>query len=508
MLIGLLLIVHFLESRGYLYQSQTAFGLDWWLQREAPKTQFDVSVVEITDDDYRDYFCGESPLDGRALVALVEAVRDTLKPNVIGVDLDTSDWGESVPMTCTTLNERHLFRQDLERAGKQVDPVWLRGEVDKLAPGSSTAPVIVWAQIPGDPEPRAVSETLCAHMARCWKLMWKGEREEKTALSLQKVVGKEISRHTETKKQIDSIGIPRFPVDADGVVRKYRRRYWVIEHPTPADSLTYEMNSLPHALATACKQCSRYDEWQTEEENHSDDDTILKFVGDQYAFKAIDAKHLLQPIEDKASSMTANASDQAGTSPAPETDTAKALSLRPSKIVIIGGTYKGARDIYRTPLGNVAGVRLLAHAVETDLHEGIEESTESLKLLAEGMAAVVFIGLWRFLSRHVALWIVFLLSPLGVLLASYFVGGILFRHGIWLDSIAIFAGVVVHQTTEELALIEEKDSELEHYEGEIETRDKTIHRLADELASLRPPAPTPDPNAPAKPETPKEKPSS
>jgi len=273
-------------------------------------------------------------------------------------------------------------------------------------------------------------------------------------------VGLEVPKRNATGKPITSIGIPQFPVDIDGVVRKYRRRYWVVEHetsPRPKDSMSpktdesfpYEMDSLPHALVKACKAakaCLPYEGWQREEDRHSDDETIMKFVAGQFVFRPTDARSLLEPIEREASGK----SDNNGT------DIVKALRLRPHSIVIIGGTYKGARDVYRTPLGDMAGVELLAHAVETDLHEGIDESSEWLKLLAELVAALLLVRLWAVLRHHIPVWVVFLLSPLGVLLASLLVGEILFHHGIWLDSVAIFVGVVLHQTTEELALIEEK----------------------------------------------------
>ncbi len=513
-LIGLLLGVHFLESRGYLNESQMAFGLDWMLQREAPKEQFDVSIVNITDEDYQKYFCAESPLDARAVVALVEAVRDQLNPAVIGVDLDTSDWGNTIPMTCTHLNGLHLFAGEPSRIGNKVDPVWLRGELTKLAPAlakttssapissghpSDKSPTIVWAQIPGDPEPREVPETAWSRIVTWWKLIWNGEREERTALPLRQVVGKEIPENIETTKNIETLGIPRFPVDSDGVVRKYRPRYWVVQHLPDGHSSTYQMSSLPHALAKACKTCLRHKNWQVEDEERSDDSIILKFIGDPYAFRSVQAKHLLQPIEASAATRAGEKTPPAAVMrqlegnerPLAAIDLPNARKLRTSQIVIIGGTYKGARDTYRTPMGDMPGVRLLAQGVETDLHEGIQESSDLLKIPAEVVFAILFIRLWKFLSKRIPLWIVFLLSPLGVLLVSVFISRILFQHGIWLDSIAIFAGVVVHQTTEELHVIEEKEDEIKEKKSEIETKSQTIQQLRDFIANL-PNAPVPD----------------
>lgn len=119
-LFGLALVVHFLDSRGYLHGTQMALGLDPMLQGTAPATSTEIGIVKITEEDYRNYFCGQSPLDGRGVIALVLAVREKLHPAAIGVDLDTSDWKPgAIPAPCTRVDVLPCTRKG---AGARTSP--------------------------------------------------------------------------------------------------------------------------------------------------------------------------------------------------------------------------------------------------------------------------------------------------------------------------------------------------------------------------------------------------
>jgi hypothetical protein len=483
-LIGLALIMHFLDSRGYLHTPQMALGLDPMLKEGAPGTPIDVSIVKISDQDYQDYFCGKSPLDARAVVGLVEAVRERLHPSVIGVDLDTSDWKpQEYPATCANAN---IFRcsKNAGKDGSLADADCLRQELNELLPASqghldktlrqterlvenrSPSVSIVWAQVPAGPVPAATEEGW-------WKTMvntaWKGEREETTALALQTVAGRDVgadSKHS---------GVPQFPVDPDSVVRRYRRWYRVVElsGTVRSESLPEAklLASLPHAVAKECKPCVAEDpKWRAEEASESDD-LILKYVGDPSVFSPIEARYLLPRVSGKLY-------------PRPQQmEIDRALELKQPRIVLIGGTYKGARDVYRTPLGEMAGVELLAQAVETDLHKGIQEPNDVWKILADITAGFLVILLWNAkpLRHSMSLRIFFTVCVGAIFLAFTFLSKFLFQHGIWLDTAAIVLGVVAHQVWEEFDLIEE-------HEEKCETQEKIIARLEQQIEDLKRPS--------------------
>ncbi|HST11548.1 MAG TPA: CHASE2 domain-containing protein [Terriglobales bacterium] len=475
-LVVLALGVHFLESRGYLHALQMTFGLDPMLQNTAGETPIDVSVVKITDAEYRDYFCGQSPLDGRGVLALVNAVREKLHPAVIGVDLDTSDWkpGE-IPATCARANFV------CTSAAGVVDQGCLAGAVSKLVfskrdramdrmveraadlaahpPAGSPSPTtVVWAQVPGDPMPASERKEWWAPLQRAWRIVWRGEREPETVLPLQPIVGRTVRADT-----IFS-GIPRFPLDPDGVVRRYQRRYRVVAENAGAGEPT-EMSSLPHAMLEACESCVAGDRrWWSEEKNHSGEDLILKFAAGAHAFNPLDGRYVLPPL----GGSTIPQAQQA--------DIDATLALRPTPIVLIGGTYKGARDVYRTPLGEMAGVELLAQAIETELHEGVEETGDFWKLVVDILAGALVILLWKSttLARSMSVRTFFLVSLVVLGVGFGLFSKFLFRHGIWIDSVAIVFGVFIHQVWEEFEKIEEHEETIEEQEHIIARLEQQI----------------------------------
>src|SRR5207247_6823178 len=67
------------------------------------------------------------------------------------------------------------------------------------------------------------------------------------------------------------------------------------------------------------------------------------------------------------------------------------------KIVLLGGFYHAARDEYVTPLGPMAGVLLIAQAIESDLTGGgIRLVTHAVGFFLEILAGIVLVWLnWR-----------------------------------------------------------------------------------------------------------------
>lgn len=471
-LLFLTLLAHFLDSRGYLQTLEMSLGLDLMLQSSPSETPTEIGIVKITEDDYQNYFCGQSPLDGRGIIALVHGVEDKLHPDVIGVDLDTSDWKMGkVPAPCLNIDVFPCTNKEKTGADK-VNQSCLKNEIKQLlmdVPTWPTAKVkdadrsgkavkdkpkasrLVWAQVPGELETAQVP----SDWRKYWRLIWNGEREESMAVRLQDVMGQTVHHDWMT------VGVPSFPMDADGVVRRYRRRFFVIEkgadHYPPNRPLAQEMNSLPRAVAAA---------FGNEDTGHSSEDVILRFARDENVFNPNEANDFLPPLPSRARPIPSQAEIE------------EVLTVRPRRIVLIGGTYKGARDIYRTPLGPMPGIRLLAQALQTDLHEnieGISETGDLGKFAAELLAGLLLILLWnaKVVTQHLSTRDIFALSLGGIFAVFFGFSRVLFGYGIWLDSIAILVGVIIHQVVEEFNKIKE-------YEEKIEHKDCVIERLTGE----------------------------
>jgi CHASE2 domain-containing sensor protein len=437
----LVVIVHFLDSRGYLYELQMAIGPDLGLQQMDAKAPIDVSIIGITDDDYRDLFCSQSPLDGRGVIALIKRVQATMQPEAIGVDLDTSDWlPGNIPASCSKAN---LLCTTTKNGVTSVDQQCLMDELGKIK-SKDFPTTVVWAQVPETPKSKETEKW----MSRQWRKFSEGEREAGTILPLRPA-----ATETSCLGPANS-GIPIFPLDPDGEVRRYRRRFPVEPlSECPGKVTDHSLPSLPYALANACRSCIPGG-WEPASEKNLDETRFLKFYGDEYAFHRVDAAHVL------------------GQSATPVKD---------RKIVLIGGAYRGARDVYRTPLSRprskeMPGVDLLAQAIETDLHGGVAELNLAEKLLLDGTAGFVVLVLWAAsftfwsVSTRMLLFInIAVITGVFVLLSQ-----VLFPIGIWLDCVAIAVGVVLHQIASELEAIEEYKEDIEDYKKDIHDRDKLL----------------------------------
>jgi CHASE2 domain-containing sensor protein len=162
-------------------------------------------------------------------------------------------------------------------------------------------------------------------------------------------------------------GISTFPRDADGFVRRYYRRLTLMTSrgsATPA-SLAWSLvqNYCP---AGSQRECGRIG---GDVATDSPESLWLNFAGDRYAFHHI---------------------------PAGAIDAAPDSEFK-SKIVLLGGSFAAARDLYPTPLGQKAGVDLTAFAIASELEGGgITAANHALMSVVELAIAVVLVWLgWR-----------------------------------------------------------------------------------------------------------------
>jgi len=152
-------------------------------------------------------------------------------------------------------------------------------------------------------------------------------------------------------------GLVLYPQDHDGVVRRYQR-YFHSDRAEPPSEINGEVDSLPWAISKQYAQamraagsgpCAECDRIEALEKDAGADALVLNFAGEQYRFSRLNVRNLLA---------------------ASEKDYWAERSPLRDTIVILGGTYRAARDEYITPVGARYGVELVAQAVASELQGG------------------------------------------------------------------------------------------------------------------------------------------
>ena len=433
-------VVHFMEVSGVLKGFEMA-GLDTFLRLHGRQMSTRVVLVEITNEDYKDpkLFAGKSPLNNEQLLKLVSSIQ-SYHPAVIGMDFDTSseDW-------CT------------------VDASSLANVLPPPASGhSATLPPVVWAEIPFNLE---------------------------EPLKLSPVLGGMLQDH-------DFIGVPRFPVDSDGVVRRYESELRVTgsleacpkqssplhahrsEIPADLDAKTenagYDRDSmlsfaravLHHACGDAPINCSSL----RPDVRHP---VIFNFYGDRYRFPIIQSHEFIGPSAD------ALAADQ--------NIRRHRADLLKDKIVLIGGNFSAARDVYLTPLGEMAGVELIALAIESDFGGGIRETQKWLEKFADLLVGSLIVFVYFYYRRRPRFALV--LSLVGVPLVATAFSLLLFHTAAyWFNFMPIIIGMVLHQMLE----LSESCGELQE---EVQELERQLHARSESVSLVEPPRTEPPSHA-------------
>lgn len=113
------------------------------------------------------------------------------------------------------------------------------------------------------------------------------------------------------------------------------------------------------------------------------------------------------------------------------------------RIVLLGGTFRAGKDVHQTPIGEMAGVQMWAHAIETELGmEGVEEVRAGWLTLADAGIAVLMIWLHRFVGGRRAFVAMIVVVPILMIvlsLALFRAAGLLLTFG------PIVIGIVGHQ---------------------------------------------------------------
>jgi CHASE2 domain-containing sensor protein len=405
----LMVAVHFMEASGALKGFESA-GLDTFLRFHPRKMSDRVVIVEITDQDYesQDLFQGKSPLKSELLVDLVSSIQK-YDPAVIAMDFDTrsKDWCH--------LNSALLANVLPEKSNLPRPPV-------------------IWAEIPANIE---------------------------EPLHLTPVLGGML---------LDSryVGVPRFPVDSDGLVRRYEEEFsvtgslqdcsWEPLHSTDIPEGQQHLSAIgtrdifpSFAKAILDRACKRgVDCSSLRQERH--EPVIFNFYGDRYRFPIIQSHEFIGPAAAKSS---------------PEYNDLQAqrAALFHNKIVLIGGNFSVARDMYLTPLGPMAGVELIALAIESDFGGGIREAQRWYELFADFFVGSLIVFLYFYYRRRPR--VAFLTSLLGIPLLAFAFSWLLFQSvAYWFNFMPLIIGMVLHQMLE----LSESCGELQKEVQRLESR--------------------------------------
>jgi len=347
-LVVISLFVSGLEYFGWLSGLENT-ALDSFLLAGWSRPSNDIYIVEITEDDYlsRDIFQGRSPLcvaEVRRILTLIERG----KPCVIGVDLDTSpseyEKG-NFPKAVWVRDALSDCEQDADLEGTGKD----RPSTTRDVRGYLTWP---WTR----------SRATAPHAKGLRRLSFLGGGFKET----------EESGRVKTEP---TSGLSLFPLDRDGVVRRYCATYSSDQADPPSSCKGGLVDSFPKAVldayrTAACEKTVRSESrmmflsdsllrWlsgktvrkrsESRKPTHEDEGLILNFSGDRYDFPHMSVRQLKQAAEK------------------PFWSTSSPLQGR---IVLLGGAYRAARDLYFTPVGPRHGVEIAAQAIQSELSGG------------------------------------------------------------------------------------------------------------------------------------------
>lgn len=229
-------------------------------------------------------------------------------------------------------------------------------------------------------------------------------------------------------------GCPIYKPDSDGVIRRSTLEFMTSKGacPTLAASIADEARH-----RTPIRDVPRKNETE-------DEGKLINFAGGSSAFKHLSIKGLVK------------------VAPSPAWRAGNPLKNR---IVLLGGSYRAAQDRHLTPVGNLDGVDILAHAVSTELRGNDVKEAKfwgvALDLLV-GMALVT--AAWS-LRRPWHMYVVLALCFVAVFGGSWLV----FRvFNLFVSFVPVVAGVVLHEVVDMRIEYGEAVEERDRLERELE----------------------------------------
>ncbi len=399
------LIVLTLEHLGWLLTFENT-ALDTFLLAGRSKPSNDVFIIEITEDDFRESFQGKSPLDVaemRQILSLIEKG----EPRIIGVDIDTSSSGY--------------------RHGVWPQAVWVRDAIpicDERAGAEQNQ-----------------QENRCPDARRFLRFGFLGGGYSET----------ELTGLIETQP---CSGVSLFPVDRDGVVRRFRPTYYSDQSDPPSlhqglvDSFPRAILRARSAPPTVLSQEGSEPRGAVKAVHRTrgdgEEDLILNFSGDRYQFPRMTVKQLKMAAE--RNYWTTN-------------------SPIKGKIVLLGGAYRSARDVYLTPVGARNGVEITAQAIESELSGGgLRPINHWIALLIDLAAGFGLILLNKKFHGRFMLLINALFIVAASLLGSYLSFNAM---AYWFNFTAVLVSIWIHVLWERESHFRETQEELKTLEADL-----------------------------------------
>lgn len=368
-----------------------------------------VVVVNISDSDYKTIFSSTSPLSPQKIQEVIEAVA-TAKPEVIVVDVDTAP---------------DVFQS--------------------VKPRLDGTTKVIWAV---DAE---VQEGSGEHS---------GGHGAAPDFRPYKVLGRSVNLDDK------SVGISVFPLDADGIIRRYRRRFSVVgEEQTESVSASHEGGATTPTQGghEGDARTQQQSEASNPHEHHNAEMSSISWAAVQAYAKpgalCPDVEHHDEAIFSFAGGEkyipTVSVGDLLKMK-----DGAGWTAIAQGKVVILGGAFRSARDHYVTPAGPTYGVNLVAQAIEADLQcLAIHPVDHTIMTTIEVIVGIIFAFLnCRFPAR--------LGMGLGFLLMTTIAGSLSFLTfrtlSWWADFIPVLVAVQIHSIVDHVKEDAEMKKELEH----------------------------------------------
>jgi CHASE2 domain-containing sensor protein len=214
-------------------------------------------------------------------------------------------------------------------------------------------------------------------------------------------------------RAIDASAVALLPQDSDGVIRRFAPRFTTNQGSVSSFPFAVALAACRSGITAFCAQAGS-------SETAADQTLRLNFCGERYAFTPLSIANLLK------------VSTTEGWPNGPLKD----------KVVLLGGYYRAGRDFYVTPVGQMAGLQLMAQAVESELGGGIRPATEALAVVLDVLAGLFIVVVNNRLRPAIALVVSLTAIPVLALIGSFMTFATL---AWWVSFVPVTVGALIHE---------------------------------------------------------------
>jgi CHASE2 domain-containing sensor protein len=216
----------------------------------------------------------------------------------------------------------------------------------------------------------------------------------------------------------DDEGIALMPMDGDGTVRRYRPLFQVANEDANASEASCSDRLVP-SFPRAAVRAARIDGIADAAEP-----LLLNWSGDRLSIPRIPAHQVLADWQE---------------------DWWSEVQPVAGRVVLIGGTFKEARDVRRTPAGQMTGVEIMAQMIEADMRGGaLAEFGAVGAVVLDVIVGIALLWInWRFPAETRT---GFALNAIVVLALPFAAAWLLHRYAMyWINMGPVLAGVWTSQ---------------------------------------------------------------